>query len=147
MTLENAYIQGDKLYTDVDGVPYLVDTGADVSMTTKKLEPLCMLEVITADGKTIKMKYAEWKGIFWIFRLYDLVSLRDLKHVGTDSKLLEQNPPKVQMYKMQWFKEVNIPETTDTKIRDRDLSMGGKHCLGQILSWPVWLGRKMTVGN
>lgn len=38
VTLDNAYWVGDEIYTLVDGSPYLVDTGAEVSMTRKSLK-------------------------------------------------------------------------------------------------------------
>lgn len=50
VTLENVYWVGDEIYTLVDGSPYLVDTGAEVSMTRKSLKRKQHLTVQCANG-------------------------------------------------------------------------------------------------
>lgn len=53
--------QGNKIYTKVGGVPYLVDAGAEVSMTRRDLETTGHLQVQFADERVEEMPYGTWK--------------------------------------------------------------------------------------
>ncbi|MEQ2193179.1 hypothetical protein XENOCAPTIV_025455, partial [Xenoophorus captivus] len=57
VTLENAYWRGDEIYTKVGGEPYLVDTGAEVSMTRRGLKTTGYLTVQFANGTVEEMPY------------------------------------------------------------------------------------------
>jgi len=47
----------------VDGRPYLVDTGAEVSMTRKSLKIIGHLRVQFANDEISIMSYGIWKGV------------------------------------------------------------------------------------
>lgn len=79
--LEHAYWVGDGIYTNVDGVPYLVDSGAEVSMTRKSLKEAGHLNVQFADGEVKKVPFGIWKGIVWLSGSYDLITTRDLRNL------------------------------------------------------------------
>lgn len=59
VTLDNAYWVGDETYMLVDGSPYLVDTGAWVSMTRKSLKREGHLTVQFVNG----FESAKVKGV------------------------------------------------------------------------------------
>ncbi|KAI3367034.1 hypothetical protein L3Q82_009668 [Scortum barcoo] len=87
VTLENAYWVGDDIYAKVDGKPYLVDSGAEVSMTRRSLETKGHLKVQLANGTLEEMPFGIWKRIVWLKGPYDLITTRDLKELQLPKKL------------------------------------------------------------
>lgn len=67
---------GDNIYMDVDGVPYLVDTGAQVFMTRRNLETKGHLNIRLGTGKVKKMPNGMWRNIVWLKGPHDLVCER-----------------------------------------------------------------------
>ncbi|KAK9517559.1 hypothetical protein VZT92_022919 [Zoarces viviparus] len=144
VTVDHAYWVGDEIYTNVDGVPYLVDTGAEVSMTRKCLETKGHLTVQLADGTIKKTPFGVWKGIVWVLGPYNLMTITDLRELhGSPAgrvplkKRLEILGAKlIQMGStpLKWYKPVDIPEVTKQKIEESDLSPEGKKALERILS-------------
>lgn len=80
--ITGAYWVGNELRADVEGEPYLVDTGAEVSMTRKNLTTIGHLTVQLADGKLSTIPYGEWKGIVWLLGPNDLITVEDLKELN-----------------------------------------------------------------
>uniref|UniRef100_A0A3B5B8S8 ribonuclease H n=1 Tax=Stegastes partitus TaxID=144197 RepID=A0A3B5B8S8_9TELE len=63
VTLDHAYWRGNEIYADVEGVPYLVDSGAEVLMTCKSLPEEGHLRVQLADGTTKKLPFRDHRFI------------------------------------------------------------------------------------
>ncbi|MEQ2301651.1 hypothetical protein AMECASPLE_038282 [Ameca splendens] len=82
VTLENAYWRGDKIYTKVGREPYLVDTGAEVSMTRRGLKTTGYLTVQFANRTVEEMPYGTWQGIIWVKGPYNLITITDLKELN-----------------------------------------------------------------
>ncbi|KAE8291465.1 hypothetical protein D5F01_LYC11073 [Larimichthys crocea] len=61
VTLWNAYWVGEDIYANVDGEPYLVDSGAEVSM---------------------RMPFGIWRGVVWHKGPYNLITTQDLKELN-----------------------------------------------------------------
>lgn len=55
VSLEHAYWVGDDIYTTVDGTPYLVDSGAEVSMTRRSLPTKGHLKILLASRTVEEM--------------------------------------------------------------------------------------------
>uniref|UniRef100_A0A671TJW7 ribonuclease H n=1 Tax=Sparus aurata TaxID=8175 RepID=A0A671TJW7_SPAAU len=87
VTLENAYRVGDEIYATVEATPYLVDTGAEVSMTLRSLETAGHLAVQLANRAVDKMPYGIWKGIIWVKGLYNLITVKDLEELSKVSRV------------------------------------------------------------
>lgn len=85
VTLEHAYWVRDDICSIVDGVPFLVDTGAEVSMTRRCLKTAGSLRVQLVDGTVKSIPFRSWKGIVWLLGDYDLIPTRDLKTLHQDS--------------------------------------------------------------
>ena len=149
VTLENAYWDGDEIYTKVDGVPYLVDTGAEVSMTRKSLEIVGHVNVRFANGVLQRMPFGIWKNIVWAMGPYNLISVRDLRTLyNKDTKqgsLLERlehlQSRSVQVgltqgetTQRQWYKPVDIPAVTEQKLEESDFSPAGRERLRLIIN-------------
>lgn len=86
VTLENVYWVGDEIYTLVDGSPYLVDTGAEVSMTRKSLKRKQHLTVQCANGfESAKGKAVAhtdlWKKIAELGMSIDLKVVHQRAHI------------------------------------------------------------------
>jgi len=73
--IAGAYWVGNEIYADVDGRPYLVDTGAEVPMTRKSLRIIGHLTVQFANGEICQMSYGKWKGIVWLLGPNDLLTI------------------------------------------------------------------------
>ncbi|MEQ2199233.1 hypothetical protein XENOCAPTIV_028888, partial [Xenoophorus captivus] len=82
VTLENVYWKGDEIYTEVGEEPYLVDTGAEVSMTRRGLKTTGYLTVQFANGTVEEMPYGTWQGIIWMKGPYNLITVTDLKELN-----------------------------------------------------------------
>ncbi|KAI3368878.1 hypothetical protein L3Q82_025859 [Scortum barcoo] len=67
--------------------PYLVDSGAEVSMTRRSLETKGHLKVQLANGTLEEMPFGIWKRIVWLKGPYDLITTRDLKELQLPKKL------------------------------------------------------------
>jgi len=80
--ITGAYWVGNEIYADVDGKPYLVDTGAEMSMTRKKLTIIGHRTVRYGNGGMSTMPYAKWKGIEWLLGPDDLVTIKDLRELN-----------------------------------------------------------------
>lgn len=126
---------GDEIYTNVDGTPYEVDTGVEVSITHVDLETKGHLKVGFADGGAKEMPFGIWKGVVWIKGPHNLIAVRDLKELMRPCKsLLSQRLKEFQAKlvkldnesQMAWYKMVDIPATEEQRIKECDL-------LGDIL--------------
>ena len=82
VTLENAYWKGNDIYTNVEGIPYLVDTGAEVSMTRRSLTEIGYLTVQLATGTIEKIGYGIWKNIIWTLGPNNLITVADLNELN-----------------------------------------------------------------
>ncbi|KAI3356022.1 hypothetical protein L3Q82_017294 [Scortum barcoo] len=149
VTLENAYWVGDDIYTKVDGKPYLVDSGAEVSMTRRSLETKGHLKVQLANGTLEEMPFGIWKRIVWLKGPYDLITTRDLKELQLPKRLrrslrrrldklqarvVRLEPAQSKATPTNWYKPVNVTETTEQKIQESDFSPKGKETLKQIIA-------------
>ena len=131
MILENAYWKGDTIYANIEGEPYLVDTGAEISMTNKPLKPQGLLIVELADGRRKPMAYGFWLDKVWIIGSQNLLSLKDLE--GNKSLAERMEELRIEPPKLDWLKEVNVEETREQRVQESDLSEKGKDKLRQIL--------------
>ncbi|MEQ2218620.1 hypothetical protein XENOCAPTIV_005779 [Xenoophorus captivus] len=75
VTLEN-------VYSKVEGEPYLVDTGVEVSVTRRGLKTTGYLTVQFANGTVEEMPYGTWQGIIWVKGPYNLIPVTDLKELN-----------------------------------------------------------------
>lgn len=147
--LEHGYQIGDEVYANVDGVPYLVDTGAEVSMTRKDLTPRGHLRVRLADGTVTSIPYGIWKGIVWALGKYDLLSLHDLRLLHDETFRPDEIERRLRVLRARlirlycgpkeqrgktWYKPVDIPEVTEQKIAESDFSDEGKERLREIIT-------------
>ncbi|MEQ2199210.1 hypothetical protein XENOCAPTIV_027519, partial [Xenoophorus captivus] len=82
VTLENAYWKGDEIYTEVGEEPYLLDIGAEVSMTCRGLKTTRYLTVQFANGTVEEIPYGTWQGIIWVKGPYNLITVTDLKELN-----------------------------------------------------------------
>uniref|UniRef100_A0A673BIY0 ribonuclease H n=1 Tax=Sphaeramia orbicularis TaxID=375764 RepID=A0A673BIY0_9TELE len=146
--MEHGYQVGDEIYSNVDGVPYLVDTGAQVLMTRRNLTPKGHLKVQLADGTITSIPYGIWKGIVWALGKYDLLSLHDMKLLYDKTFQPEKIQCRLQILSAKliqlhrgisepatrtWYKPVNIPEVTEQKVAESDFSETGKARLRDII--------------
>lgn len=147
--LWDTYWVGDQIYAKVDEDPYLVDTGAEVSMTRKGLETKGHLRIRLANGKEDVMPYGIWKGIVWLKGPYNLITTEDLRDLREPHRI--RRPVKWRLKKLmakaikltqvldnetsnKWYKAVNVPETTEQKLKESDFSPVGKEKLRQIIA-------------
>ncbi|KAM3582740.1 uncharacterized protein V6R79_007992 [Siganus canaliculatus] len=139
---------GDDIYTKVDGEPYLVDSGAEVSMTRKSLETKGHLRVLLANGSLERMPFGIWMGIVWLKGPYNLITPRDMKELQLpqrmrrslrrrldklQSRVVRLEPAQDKIAPTNWYKPVDIPETTEQKVQESDFSPAGKEKLKQII--------------
>ena len=82
VVIDGAYWVGNDIYVNVDGESYLVDTGAEVSMTRRSLSIIGHLRVQLANGEITTMPYGKWKGIVWLLGPNDLLTIEDLKELN-----------------------------------------------------------------
>ena len=145
VTLENAYWSGGDIYSEVKGTPYLVDSGAEVSMTRKPLKTKGYLSVLLADDTLRQMPYGVWEGIVWVVGPNNLLTTQDLaelqkpknqrKQVGARIKeLLKSRAIRISAEDKVWYKPVDIPEETEKRIKECDFSKEGKEKLREILA-------------
>ncbi|KAM3583197.1 uncharacterized protein V6R79_015670 [Siganus canaliculatus] len=140
--------EGDDIYTKVDGEPYLVDSGAEVSMTRKSLETKGHLRVLLANGCLERMPFGIWMGIVWLKGPYNLITPRDMKELQLpqrmrrslrrrldklQSRVVRLEPAQEKIAPTSWYKPVDIPETTERKIQESDFSPAGKEKLKRII--------------
>uniref|UniRef100_A0A3Q1FW71 ribonuclease H n=1 Tax=Acanthochromis polyacanthus TaxID=80966 RepID=A0A3Q1FW71_9TELE len=144
VTLENAYWDGDNIYTDVDGVPYLVDSGAEVSMTRRRLTVRGHLKVQLADGTLTNFPFAVWKGIVWLLGPYNLITTGDLMDLynqdrGKSSVMQRVESLRARLIRLDpqqersWYRPVDVVAVTEQKVESSDLSAAGKVRLRRIL--------------
>ncbi|KAM3582756.1 uncharacterized protein V6R79_016158 [Siganus canaliculatus] len=141
--------EGDDIYTKVDGEPYLVDSGAEVSMTRRSLETKGHLRVLLANGSLERMPFGIWMGIVWLKGPYNLITPRDMKELQLpqrmrrslrrrldklQSRVVRLEPAQDKIAPENWYKPVDIPETTEQKVQESDFSPAGKERLKQIIS-------------
>ena len=98
VVLKNAYRQGSNIYTKMDGVPYLVDTGTEVSMTRGNVEVQGHLKITLSNGKVTKMPYGNWKKTVRLLGPYNMVSLNDLDEWHKKGK--KQTPVRNKLRKL-----------------------------------------------
>ncbi|KAE8283579.1 hypothetical protein D5F01_LYC18982 [Larimichthys crocea] len=149
VTLRNAYWVGEDIYANVDGEPYLVDSGAEVSMTRRSLETKGHLKIMLANGEIDKMPYGIWKGVVWLKGPNNLLTTRDLKRINEPRrgrKSLRRRLDTLQSRAVrlvsgpesgsvkEWYKAVNIPEATEQKLEESDFSPEGKEKLRKIIT-------------
>uniref|UniRef100_A0A3B5PZW3 ribonuclease H n=1 Tax=Xiphophorus maculatus TaxID=8083 RepID=A0A3B5PZW3_XIPMA len=149
VVLENAYWEGDEIYAKVEGVPYLVDTGAEVSMTRKDLKTAGHLKVQFANGKIEEMPYGTWKGVVWVKGPYNLLTVKDLDELSKKksthrrlerrltslkARLVKVGPTQTGSEKQDWYKPVDIPTVTEQKLEESDFSPAGKEKLREIIA-------------
>ncbi|KAI3377338.1 hypothetical protein L3Q82_008541 [Scortum barcoo] len=121
--------------------PYLVDSGAEVSMTRRSLETKGHLKVQLANGTLEEMPFGIWKRIVWLKGPYDLITTRDLKELQLPKKLrrslrrrldklqarvVRLEPAQSKATQTNWYKPVDVTETTEQKIQESDFSPKGK---------------------
>ncbi|MEQ2287159.1 hypothetical protein AMECASPLE_009591 [Ameca splendens] len=82
VTLENVYWRGNEIYTKVEGEPYLVDTGEEISMTRRGLKTTGCLTDHFANGTVEEMLCGTWQGIIWVKGPYNLITVTDLKELN-----------------------------------------------------------------
>lgn len=149
VTLENAYWVGDDIYTKVDGEPYLVDSGAEVSMTRKSLETRGHLKVQFANGIVERLPFGIWKGIVWVKGPYDLITTRDLRDLHSPKRIQKSLRRRLNLLQSRvvrvtsaldglktedWYKPVDVPVTTEQKLKDSDFSLQGKEKLRELIN-------------
>ncbi|MED6262987.1 hypothetical protein ATANTOWER_032154, partial [Ataeniobius toweri] len=149
VTLENAYWRGDEIYTKVGGEPYLVDTGAEVSMTRRGLKTTGYLTVQFANGTVEEMPYGTWQGIIWVKGPYNLITVTDLKELNKPwgerrslsqrlsqlrSRLVKVGSTQSGTGAQEWYKAVDVPEVTEQKLKESDFSPAGKERLRKIIT-------------
>ncbi|KAI3352544.1 hypothetical protein L3Q82_005491 [Scortum barcoo] len=122
VTLENAYWVGDDIYAKVDGKPYLVDSGAEVSMTRRSLETKGHLKVQLANGTLEEMPFGIWKRI------------TPFGQASSQSGETRATSPEQSHAETNWYKPVDVTETTEQKIQESDFSPKGKERLKQIIA-------------
>ncbi|MEQ2213602.1 hypothetical protein XENOCAPTIV_017662 [Xenoophorus captivus] len=149
VTLENAYWRGDEIYTKVEGEPYLVDTGAEESMTRRGLKTTRYLTVQFANGTIEEMPYGTWQGIIWVKGPYNLITVTDLKELNKPwgeccslsqrlsqlrSRLVKIGSTQSGTGAQEWYTAVNVPEVTEQKLKESDFFPAGKEKLRKIIT-------------
>ena len=141
VVIEGAYWIDDSVYADVDGEPYLVDTGAEVSMTRKALDIVGHLSVQLADGEVTTLPYGLWKGVVWMKGPNNLITMKDLRELRKSKK--SRQPMRKKLARVQneilhfhhvarpsrhqgWYKVVDVPAVIIEKVEESDLSLEGK---------------------
>jgi len=146
--MKGAYWVVKTPYTNVEGKPYLVDTGAEVSMTSKSLTIIGHLTVKFADGVSTTQPYGKWKGIVWLLGPYDLITVGDLQQLNkleNQRQPIEKKIKQLQAASIQlaynsgettttWYKPVHVSVVMEEKIKASDLSEEGKRELREILT-------------
>ncbi|MEQ2210999.1 hypothetical protein XENOCAPTIV_023837, partial [Xenoophorus captivus] len=143
--LENAYWRGDEIYTEVGKEPYLVDTGAEASMTRRGLKTTGCLTVQFANGTIEEMPYGTWQGIIWM-NLITVTVLKELNKPFEErrslsqrlsqlrSRLVKVGPTQSETGAQEWYKAVDVPEVTEQKLKESDFSPAGKERLRKIIT-------------
>ncbi|MEQ2192719.1 hypothetical protein XENOCAPTIV_016102 [Xenoophorus captivus] len=149
VTLENAYWRGDEIYTEVGKEPYLVDTGAEVSMTRRGLKTTGYLTVQFANGTVEEMPYGIWQGIIWVKGPCNLITVTHLKELNKpfgeqrslaqrlsqlQSRLVKVGPTQSGTGAQEWYNAVDVPEVTEQKLKESDFSPAGKEKLRKIIT-------------
>ncbi|MEQ2208018.1 hypothetical protein XENOCAPTIV_023224 [Xenoophorus captivus] len=149
VTLENAYWREDEIYTKVGGEPYLVDTGAEVSMTRRGLKTTGYLMVQFANGTVEEMPYVTWQGIIWMKGPYNLITVTDLKELNKPygeqrslsqrlsqlrSRLVKVGSTQSGTGAQEWYKAEDVPEVTEQKLKESNFSPAGKDRLQKIIT-------------
>ncbi|KAI3365400.1 hypothetical protein L3Q82_010490 [Scortum barcoo] len=109
-----------------DEEPYLVDSGAEVSMTRRSLETKGHLKVQLANGTLEEMPFGIWKRIVWLKGPYDLITTRDLKELQLPKKLRRRSMRR-RLDKLQareWLKQI-IAQANVARFKNDCGDLGG----------------------
>ncbi|KAF0022147.1 hypothetical protein F2P81_025601 [Scophthalmus maximus] len=116
VVLDNAYWEGDEVYSKIDGVPYLVDTGAEVSMTRRSLKTEGHLQVQLANGKIEDMPYGVKKFKSCIYLANRFFSLRLAKQSQGKTAFTHKGKAYVWQRLPQGYK--NSPNVFQSAVMD-----------------------------